>query len=450
MVHFAQMSDRAPHPQSSPALEEAVPQPLAAADIRSQHFASPSEQLEADRRRQRFVLLAVRMLFLVMLVTVSLLPFVGNVTENQTEEGFWFYIVPFGLIFIFGVAVVLLDAATPNKRLATVFAIYLGILAGLVGSLALSTLLDLVARSWDLTAGSAPAYIGMIKLAIGITMCYLAVSIVLTTKDDFRLVIPYVEFAKQVRGVRPLVLDSSVLIDGRIEPLSETGFVDAPLIVPQFVIDELQVLADSGDKMKRARGRRGLSVVNRLQTNPFVAISIDTADLPRRSVDQMLVQMAADQNLRILTTDYNLNKVAQIRGVTVLNINDVSNALKSQAIPGETLVVEVVKRGEAAGQGVGYMPDGTMVVIEEAADRIGQNVTLTVTNSLTTSAGRMIFGTVANGAAPQREHASPHAALDDHSHVDQMAKAATSQPRTPVRTVRVEDSGESRRNPRRG
>src|SRR5690606_1473304 len=172
------------------------------------------------------------------------------------------------------------------------------------------------------------AYLGLIKLAIGITMCYLAVSIVLTTKDDFRLVIPYVEFAKQMRGVRPLLLDTSVLIDGRIESICQTGFIDAPLVLPQFVIEELQTLADSSDKLKRARGRRGLNVVSKLQANAYVDLSIDNADLPRQSVDHMLLQMAADQNLRILTTDYNLNKVAQIHGVTALNLNDIANALK--------------------------------------------------------------------------------------------------------------------------
>ncbi len=391
------------------------------------------------------MLLSIRMLFLVMLVTVSLLPFVGTITEDQTEGTFWMLLIPFGATFVFGVAIVLIDAATPNKRLATVFGIYLGIIAGLVGALAVGTLLDLVAKSWDLTLFStAQAYLGLIKLAVGITLCYLAVSIVLTTKDDFRLAIPYVEFAKQVRGVRPMLLDTSILIDGRIDALGRTGVIDAPVIVPQFVINELQTLADSADKLKRARGRRGLAMVSTLQANPFVAVSIDTADFPRRAVDQALVDMAAEQHLRILTTDYNLNKVAQIRGVTVLNLNDIANGLKSQAIPGETLVVEVVKRGEAAGQGVGYMPDGTMVVIEDAAERVGQSVSLVVTNSLTTSAGRMIFGT-ATGVASVTSN-------DERaSHVDDLARAATNQPRTPVRTGRADDSGEhSRRNPRRG
>jgi uncharacterized protein YacL len=421
-----------------------------------ERYLNPSEQAEIDRRRERIILLAIRMLFLVMLVTVSLLPFVGTITEAQTEATFWSYLIPFGITFVFGVAVVLIDASTPNKRLATVFGIYAGIIAGLVGALAVGTLLDLVAKSWDLTSPANQAYLGLFKLAIGITMCYLAVSIVLTTKDDFRLVIPYVEFAKQVRGVRPLLLDTSILIDGRIDGMGQSGAVDAPLVLPQFVIEELQALADSADKLKRARGRRGLTMVSKLQANPHIAISIDTSDMPRRTVDQMLVQMAADQNLRILTTDYNLNKVAQIRGVTVINLNDLANALKSQAIPGETLVVEVVKRGEAPGQGVGYMPDGTMVVIEDAADRIGQSVTLTVTNSLTTTAGRMIFGTATNGAGPAG-HAGGGSSGGDmseeehRSHVEQMARAATSQPRTPVRTVRVEEPhDQSRRNPRRG
>jgi uncharacterized protein YacL len=454
MGEHASTTDAAAQPVGMSSPGEDPPAPASPQRRERERYLTPSEQAELAQRRQRIVLLAVRMLFLVMLVTVSLLPFVGTITEGQTEARFWLYAIPFGVMFVFGVAVVVIDAATPNKRLATVFGMYAGIIAGLVAALAVGTLLDLVARSWDLNSPSNQAYVGSIKLAIGITMCYLAVSIVMTTKDDFRLVIPYVEFAKQVRGVRPLLLDTSALIDGRIDGVGMSGFVDAPLVVPQFVIDELQTLADSSDKLKRARGRRGLTMVGKLQANPSVIISIDTAEMPRRSVDQMLVQMAAEQNLRILTTDYNLNKVAQIRGVSVINLNDIANALKSQAIPGETLVVEVVKRGEAAGQGVGYMPDGTMVVIEDAADRIGQNVTLTVTNSLTTTAGRMIFGTAtgaANGATSQ--HPSPLTSDEhhDHSHVDQMARAATHQPRTPVRTVRVEgEADQSRRNPRRG
>ena len=409
--------------------------------LRARRMLAPSEVAEHDRRRQRLVLLSIRTLFLVLLVTVSLLPFVGALTEDRSQEfNVWNFVLPFLATFAFGAVVVFIDAAMPNKRLASVFGIYLGIIAGLVGALAIGALLDLVARSWDLSKDPTwTAYLGLAKLAIGITMCYLAVSIVITTKDDFRLVIPYVEFAKQMRGVRPLLMDTSVLIDGRIVGLGQTGFLDAPLVVPQFVIEELQTLADSSDKLKRARGRRGLTMVSKLQANPFVDVSIDNADIPRRSVDHMLLQLAADQNLRILTTDYNLNKVAQIHGVTVLNINDVANTLKSQAIPGESLVVEVVKHGEGPNQGVGYMPDGTMVVIEEAADHVGKTVTLIVTNSLQTAAGRMIFGTFKDVGTG-----------DNATHVDAIAKAATQQPRTPVRAgAEPEVTLSSRRNPRR-
>lgn len=404
--------------------------------------AAPSDILEMQQRRQRIALLAIRTVFLALMVTVPMLPFVGSLSRWEQEVfTFWDYVVPVMSMFVFGAAILVVDAATPNKRLSSVFSIYLGILAGLIGAVAIGALLDLVANSWDLTINKKGiAYLGLIKLAIGIAICYLAVSIVLTTKDDFRLVIPYVEFAKQVRGVRPLLLDTSVLIDGRIEALGQTGFLDAPLVVPRFVIEELQALADSSDKLKRARGRRGLTVVSKLQASPYIDVSIDNAEVPKKSVDHMLLQLASDQSLRILTTDYNLNKVAQIHGVTVLNLNDLTTTLKSQAIPGETLVVEVIKRGEGAGQGVGYMPDGTMVVIEEAAEHVGQTISLTVTNSLQTSAGRMIFG------AMNKEQGNGDGSAD--SHASQMAHAATHQPRATARPPRVEES-DSRRNPRR-
>jgi uncharacterized protein YacL len=182
-----------------------------------------------------------------------------------------------------------------------------------------------------------------------------------------------------------------------------------------------------------------------LQANAFVDVSIDNSDLPKQSVDHMLLQMAAQQNLRILTTDYNLNKVAQIHGVTVLNLNDLTNAVKSQAIPGESLVVDIVKHGEGAAQGVGYMPDGTMVVVEEAAPHIGKQVVLTVTNSLQTSAGRMIFGTFKDLAGSAL---APLGNGEGESHAGQMAHAATNQPRMTARPERVEES-DARRNPRR-
>lgn len=415
--------------------EEATP-PIGGGDNHADEvrFEPPSARLARERQSQKLLMLVVRLLFIGLLVFVSVLTVAS---EDRAPEDFDLSVF-FGLLFTataVGALVLFIDARLPNKRLTSMVGVYLGIGAGLLMALALGFLLDVVAEAWALSGGRWDMYRGLIKVIIAIVLCYLAVSVVLTTKDDFRLVIPYVEFTKQVRGIRPLVLDSSALIDGRIEGFGATGFLDAPLIVPQFVIDELQQLADSSDRLKRARGRRGLTVVGKLQENPYLDISIDTTEGTGRSVDHMLLAMAKDQNLRILTTDYNLNKVAQIQGVTVLNINDLTNTLKSQAIPGETLEIEIVKLGEGPNQGVGYMPDGTMVVVESAAERVGEIVTLTVTNSLQTSAGRMIFGKVIGESAVE------------HDGISAMARAATNQPRVTERPTKIE--GTPRRNPRR-
>ncbi len=382
-------------------------------------FESPAKRAEHERRLQRFLMLALRMLFLVLLVTVSLLPFVGQITPSDSLN-FGEYWIPFLATVLFGIVVLVLDAALPNRPLASIIAIYLGLIAGLVGALAIGALLDLVAESWDLTLDRRGlAYLQLIKIAIGITLCYLAVSTVLLTKDDFRLVIPYVEFAKQVRGVRPLLLDSSVLIDGRVEALGKAGFLEAPIVLPQFVIDELQTLADSADKQKRARGRRGLDMVRALQVSPYLDLTIEpTPSMPGHSVDALLLDLASRQNLRILTTDYNLNKVADIQGVAALNLNDLANTLRPQYLPGDSVTVEIVKPGEGQNQGVGYLPDGTMVVVEDASDLIGQQVQTIVTNALQTTAGRMIFSRPADGTRPPMSAA------------ERMAKMATTQPRT--------------------
>ncbi len=373
---------------------EQAPEATRAERPRAAGFAPPSVLAAEQRQSQKLLLLVVRLLFLVLLVTVTLLS-VASRADRPEEFEFTTLVGLFIGATAVGVIVLVLDAKTPNKRLTSVVGVYLGICVGLIGALAIGALLDVVADAWDLKAGPAEIYLGLTKVVIAIVLCYLAVSVVLTTKDDFRLVIPYVEFTKQVRGVRPLVLDSSVLIDGRLEALAETGFVAAPLVVPKFVLDELQTLADSGDKLKRSRGRRGLNVLSRLQTSPYLDLSIDDTNVEGRSVDHKLLQLASDQSLRVLTTDYNLDKVAEIQGVPVLNLNEMASSLKPQVIPGETIRIEVVKRGESANQGVGYLPDGTMVVIEEASDHIGREIDVMVTNSLQTSAGRMIFGRVA-------------------------------------------------------
>ncbi|HMN96672.1 MAG TPA: TRAM domain-containing protein [Phycisphaerales bacterium] len=507
-------------------------------------YELPSVLAEQERQSRRLLLLVVRSIFIVLLVSVTVLT-IASEKDAFTEFG-WSTVV--GLIVsaaAIGVIVLVIDAMTPNKRLSTVVGVYVGICFGLIGAVAIGALIDIIADAWeirgpvaedrmealivselasataalrretsmitslvrdralDAPGGTAPGivpgaengdpagrsapanerptvaeqplvsepvgggaaaagidaarragasggavgsradpnrtslYLGLTKVIIGIVLCYLSVSVVLTTKDDFRLVIPYVEFAKQVRGVRPLLVDTSALIDGRINDLGHTGFFDAPIIIPRFVIDELQMLADSGDRTKRSRGRRGLDLVAKLQANPFLDVTIDDPIVEGLSVDKMLIELAHTQKLRILTTDYNLKKVAQIHGVAVLNVNDLASTLKAAVAPGESVEVVVVKPGENPNQGVGYLPDGTMVVVEEASERIGETVAVTVTNSLQTSSGRMIFGRI--------EPPDPGSPAS-------MARSATTQPRAtdrPSAPVGRRDPHGTGRNPRR-
>ena len=180
----------------------------------------------------------------------------------------------------------------------------------------------------------------------------------------------------------------------RIADIADTGFLDGTLVIPQFVLRELQMVADSGDSMKRNRGRRGLDVLSKLQNSPAVDVRMHETDPDSRgvSVDQRLVTLAKQLGARIITNDFNLNKVASVQGVDVINLNDVANSLKPRYIPGERLRIRVLKEGEAPGQGVGYLDDGTMVVIEQGRPLIGQEVQIVVTSVLQTPAGRMIFG----------------------------------------------------------
>ena len=242
---------------------------------------------------------------------------------------------------------------------------------------------------------------GPVQLVLGMILCYTCISVLIQTKDDFRFIIPYVEFAKEVKGIRPYILDTSVVIDGRIADVVEAGVMDNQLIMPRFVLGELQSIADSSDKLRRSRGRRGLDILNRLRSTPDVDLKIYDRELPEminQPVDMKLVLLTRRLEGKLVTGDYNLNKVAQLHNVDVLNLNDLANALKPVFLPGEQVEVKVVKAGEEEGQGVGYLDDGTMIVIEGGRTHINQNVQIVVTSVLQTSAGRMIFGKLASAA----------------------------------------------------
>ncbi len=195
------------------------------------------------------------------------------------------------------------------------------------------------------------------------------------------------------------ILDTSVIIDGRIPDICDAGFIEGVLLVPQFILNELQHIADASDPLKRARGRRGLDVLKRLKKHPHVEVEITDRDFPRiKQVDSKLIALAKELGATILTNDYNLNKVAQIQGVNVLNVNQLADAVKPIVLPGENIKVSITKEGRERGQGVAYLEDGTMVVVEGGEQMLGKEVNVVVTSILQTPAGRMIFAAPKNGS----------------------------------------------------
>jgi uncharacterized protein YacL len=204
------------------------------------------------------------------------------------------------------------------------------------------------------------------------------------------------------------LLDTSVIIDGRIADIADTGFLDGVLVIPQFVLRELQLVADSADSLKRNRGRRGLDVLQRVQKIVTVNVQIVAADFPTiRAVDLKRIELAKVYEAKIITNDFNLNKVAQLQGVEVLNINELANALKPIVLPGESMRVFILKEGKEYNQGVAYLDDGTMVVVDNARKLIGKNVDIAVTSVLQTTAGKMIFGKFDERVRPTEPRLDP-------------------------------------------
>ncbi len=389
------------------------------------------------------MLVILRAVFMLALGVVAITFIVGS--EPQAGATEWFHRhADLLLISCLGVAliVIAIDIFIPQKSLKGISGVFFGLVVGMVIAFGLSLIVDLAVESLTRTfpdlrrpvfadvpveepiievdeqgrrlhttkttikrqqiGYSDHPFVSTVKLILGVICCYLTVSFILQTKDDVRFVIPYVEFARQAKGGRPLVLDTSVIIDGRILDIADTRVFESEFIVPKFVLGELQSIADSAEKLKRNRGRRGLDILNKLQGISTIDVRImDYRAEPGgpTTVDERLVDLAMQVNGRIVTNDYNLNQVAQVHGVDVININDIANALKPVYLPGERFRLKIVKPGEDPGQGVGYLEDGTMVVINGGRDFIGQSVDVSVTSSLQTSAGRMIFAR-ADGATP--------------------------------------------------
>ncbi len=309
-------------------------------------------------------------------------------------------------IMLAGILAVGIDLLIRRKNIGLISAVFFGLLAGVVLSnfvmIATTPFLQFIETS---VADQIPIEIRAAKpvqnsahLIVYSITCYLCISFLLQTKDDFRFIIPYVEFARELKGLSPLLLDTSVIIDGRVADLAEDRLFDNPFVVPAFVLSELQMIADNPDKVKRNRGRRGLDVLNRLRSMKHVELRVDDTDLPEfrtvRGVDQRLVLLAKHLSAKIITNDFNLDKLASAQDVPVINLNHVATAMRPPVLPGEYIEVRLTKLGDQPGQGVGYLEDGTMVVAEQGKNFIGEDVRLLVTSVLQTNAGRMIFGRI--------------------------------------------------------
>jgi len=308
-------------------------------------------------------------------------------------------IIGTGGLIAFGVAFALTPALTTrpflwvlgratdmpaSDFLAAAVGAVLGLLVGVLVAIPLSYL---------------PWYLGsFLPIAASLALAYLGVTAVLTHKKELLQLVRGQRDGRAAAGEaswgagHPVVVDTSSIIDGRIADICQTGFLSGPLLVPRFVLRELQHIADSSDALRRGRGRRGLDILNKLQKDATVPLVIHEEDgEPGVEVDALLVRLARRLHCPIVTNDYNLNRVAGLQGVKVLNVNELANAVKSIVLPGQELSLKVIQEGKELGQGVGYLEDGTMVVIENGRRAIGSTVTVMVSRVLQTAAGRMVF-----------------------------------------------------------
>ncbi|MCD6080060.1 MAG: PIN domain nuclease [Candidatus Omnitrophica bacterium] len=309
----------------------------------------------------------IRVIFFILVVALSYYFFPQQWVQNPGM----------GVVLSAGIAMMLIGLEYFLSRLGTFY--FLSFLISLFVAFVFTIIVNIFFKNQRLIVN--PQVLNLGSLVVFLYLCFCA---------SLKLLKAKFMAGKSLRS-EIIIMDTSAIIDGRIADIWATKFLSARLLIPRFVLKELQRIADSQDPLKRARGRRGLDILNRMR-KAKIDIIIDDQDFPEiKEVDAKLVQMAKLYNAPILTTDYNLNKVAELQGVTVLNINDLANALRPVFLPGERLKIRVVKEGKEHNQGVGYLEDGTMVVVEEARHLIGNFLDVEVKSVLQTSAGRIIF-----------------------------------------------------------
>jgi uncharacterized protein YacL len=289
-----------------------------------------------------------------------------------------------GIGILSGLIIILLEIGMRRVSVRGLSSAVFGLILGLI-------MAKLVIDAFSLTPISN-ASLPFFRFILTLIFCYLGMVIGLRGKDEFNIIIPYVRLRRQDQQEELTLLDTSAIIDGRILDIFKTKFLEGKVALPRFVLKELQQIADSTDPIKRQRGRRGLEILHSIQKEGGVDIVLHEEDFPEvPEVDAKLVKLAKLLEAKIMTVDFNLNRVATLQGVKVLNINELANSLKPVVFPGEQMQVKLLKEGKEHNQGVGYLDDGTMVVVEDARKLIGQEVRVVVTSVLQTQAGRMIF-----------------------------------------------------------
>jgi uncharacterized protein YacL len=290
--------------------------------------------------------------------------------------------IGFVLGILFAILVIFIEKEIRKLPIKTVIGGLIGMLLGLLISMPIGLALNIFNRFPENSQ-----VIGWIFLLIIIVFSYIGIALGSKKINEVNF------FKDKVKGNEDIrILDTSVIIEGRIADICDSGFIEGNLIVPRFVLNELQLIADSSDSMKRLRGRRGLDILNHLQKNSHVNIEIVDYDFPKiKGVDGKLVALAKQLDGKLITNDYNLNKIAELQGIRVLNINELANAMKPVVLPGEQMTVKIVREGKEIGQGVAYLDDGTMIIVDNAQKLVNMNVKVTVTSVLQTTAGRMIF-----------------------------------------------------------
>jgi len=304
---------------------------------------------------------------------------------------------------LFGVAIIVFEIRLKRATLKRLIGAAIGSILGILGAFMMSSVIA--------SSPMDPSTKSFLQIFTLMLMGYVGLIVGANKGDMLNLAALGGLFGSDKPARRTIkLLDTSVIIDGRLADICETGFIDGILVIPRFVLRELQLVADSADSQKRNRGRRGLDVLQRLQKMAAIQVQIGEEDYPHiRDVDLKLIELAKSCEGKIVTNDFNLNKVAQLQGVPVLNINDLANALKPIVLPGEIMRVFILKEGKEYNQGVGYLDDGTMVVVDNARKLINRTVDVTVTSVLQTTAGKMIFGKYDERAQSRAESAEANA-----------------------------------------